>query len=37
MPKSKQSYDMPVDNVWTKVGRKERIKRVGTGIPSFFV
>lgn len=33
--KSKQSSDMPVENVWVKAGRKERIKRVGTGIPSF--
>ena len=28
---------MPVENMWKKAGRKERIKRVGTGIPSFFV
>jgi len=35
--KSKQSSDMPVENVWTKAGRKGRIKRGGTGIPSFLL
>lgn len=28
---------MLVDNVWKKGGTKERIKRVGTGIPSFLI